>query len=239
MKCPYCTHWFFWYPHVCWSIAPWNPRILVVKSQFDLQITLPFLGDIKFGLYHLYPGYPIIYIFFTTLTFINPFPSHPKEFITCPINMPMVTPIITPIILPLFRRPPKMPIPVQNFRQTDTRGSIAGCKPTKMELYTEETLAFIGYHADIMRCIIIYYICTELNIQMYIYIYVITLESWYFMIQWTRRRDILSRCENHTWAPNWWCLWWSLAARGHPREILTPVTRQLLLGIILLCLKYQ
>ena len=39
-----------------------------------------------------------------------------------------------------------------------------------MELYTEETLAFIGYHADIMRCIIIYYICTELNIQMYIYI---------------------------------------------------------------------
>ena len=44
--------------------------------------------------------------------------------------------------------------------------------------------------------------------------------------------DILSKCENHTCAPNWWCLWWSLAARGHPREILTPVTRQLLLGII-------
>ena len=150
-----------------------------MKSQnLDGEITVwiannPTTWEISSLVYIIYnqviPWYT--HFFFTTLTFVNPFPSHAKQFITCPINMPMVTPIITPIILPLFRRPPKMPIPVQNFRQTNTRGSIAGCKPTKMELYTEETWAFIGYHADIMRCIIIYYIRTELNIHIYIYIY--------------------------------------------------------------------
>lgn len=141
----------------------------MVKSQFELQITPP-LGRYQVWFISFITRLSHdIHIFFTTLTFVNPFPSHAKQFITCPINMPMVTPIITPIILPLFRRPPKMPIPVQNFRQTNTRGSIAGCKPTKMELYTEETWAFIGYHADIMRCIIIYYIRTELNIHIYIY----------------------------------------------------------------------